>query len=218
MSLTLPVAIPSSSCGYTVEHRGDCVLVFGPVPISALVALTKLVPKNAVMDLQLQRIAKCTVAMGLRQDTKKLIEEMTPQAIENARLSYLGTGLTEAATRWLAIGERGASSDAMFLALTDIAPIDAKSDPLAHPYDPDDLRRCRLLLDQVPELADKLEKLSTISPVWARIGTEWESLCRIMDEESPDWRNGGGKAPRTYQLIKNITDRSVDRTLECPTL
>lgn len=125
MSLVVPVEINYSSRSYTVEHRGGCILVFGPIPISDLVALTKKLPKQAIMDLKLQRIAKCSMALGLKQNTKKLVEEMTPQAIENARLSYLGTGLSETATRWLAIGERGASSDAMFLALTGIAPIDA---------------------------------------------------------------------------------------------
>ena len=82
----------SSVTRYTVEHRGKCVLVFGSIPASALVALTKLVSKKAVMDIQLSRIAGATMAMGLLVDTKLLIAELTPAAIEKARINYSGTG------------------------------------------------------------------------------------------------------------------------------
>lgn len=201
ISASLQMGQPGKA-SYTVEHHGNCILIFGAVPASAFAALTRLVPKKAVMDAQLARIAGCSLAMGLLKDTKGLIAELSPAAVEISRRNYAGTGLSEAAIQWLGVGERGASSDAMFLGLTGIRPIDMVGEATAYPHDPDDLWRCRLLLEQVPELNSKLPDLRNISPIWVRLVASWDELCRTMDAESPYWREGKGRAGQTYELLQ----------------
>jgi len=192
----------SDKTSYTVEHRGNCVLVYGAVPVSAFSALTKMVPRKAVMATHLAQIAGCNLAMGLPDDAKALAAELAPGAIAKAYRQYAGTGLSEAAIRWLAVGERGASSDAMFLRLTGIRPLNMNGEIAAHPHDPSDLGRCRLLLEQVSELSALLPDMANLSPIWARIVVGWDDLCEVMDTESPQWREGKVRAERTYELLQ----------------
>lgn len=194
---------------YTVEHRGNCILVFGEIPISAFSALTKLAPENSIMDTQLARIAGCNLAMGLIEDTKALRASMRDAAIERTRNIYASTGLSDEAVRWIAVGERGSSSDAIFLNLTGIRPQDMKGKETAHPHDPDDLSRCRLLLKQVPELAARIGEMNSVSKEWSALTAKWEEMCSMMDEESPEWINGKGSAPNTYEILKECLAASA---------
>jgi hypothetical protein len=99
-------------------------------------------------------------------------------------------------TRWLIHGERGASTMAM------VAHIAGDGGTVDHPYDPDDLRRCRLLVEQVKLIRENLQLMTTCSPVWAQIVAHWDELCSLMDEEAPEWRMCRGRAPKTYALLK----------------
>jgi hypothetical protein len=192
----------AASVGYRIEHHGNCILIFGGVPMSKFGALTKLVPKNSIMDTQLARIAGASFAMGPKEETKALVASMSDVAINQARARYVGTGLNEEAVRWLAVGEHGSSSNALFFRLTGIKPQDMDGDELAHPHDPDDLSRCRLLLEQVPELSARIGEMSGVSAEWAVLTSKWDGICRLMDEESPEWRNGKGSAPKTYTMME----------------
>ena len=125
----------------------------------------------------------------------------------NARIAARATlGLTSppggvfivpaAAIEWLRAGERGMSSEAIFARLTGI-PIESEKN---HPHDADDLRRCRALLDAVPEFAARLGEMSDVSERWAKLVKVWPRLCAIMDEETAAreaWRAAGqfGAAP-----------------------
>lgn len=191
-----------TSTSYRVEQHGDCILVFGAVPLSKFSALTKMVPENSVMDTRLARIADASFAMGPKEETAALISSMSDVAIERARAMYAGAGLSDEAVRWVAVGERGSSSDAVFLRLTGIKPRNMNGDVTAHPHDPDDLRRCRLLLEQVPELAARIGSMVEVSKEWAALVAKWDALCRTMDDEAPGWRDGEGRSPGTCALIK----------------
>lgn len=57
---------------YTVEHRDNCVLVTGPVPVRAVGALSKLVPDGSVLDHELGKALGATFALGLPDDLMKL--------------------------------------------------------------------------------------------------------------------------------------------------
>lgn len=110
--------------------------------------------------------------------------------------------LPPGAVDWLANGERGNSSEAIFARLTGL-PIGG-SRCTSHPLDPADLRRCRLLLEAVPAFRARLEEVADVSPVWAALVARWDEVCSLMDEEAPDWRDGSGGAPRTYALMGEI--------------
>lgn len=109
--------------------------------------------------------------------------------------------LSDAAIQWLALGERGVSSEAIFAKLTGI-PVRDYRWLNTHPHDPDDLYRCRKLLEAVPEFRARLSEMATVSPVWAALVEHWDELCTLMDLEAPDWRMRGTWAPNTYQRMK----------------
>lgn len=195
-------ACKAVAANYRVDYHGNCILVFGAVPVSEFGALIRLVPKDSVMDTRLASIAGASFSMGPREETTALIASMSDAAIEKARVMYADTGLSNEAVRWIAVGERGSSSEAIFLKLTGIKPYNMNGDATAHPYDPDDLRRCRLLLEQVPELAARIGGMGEVSKEWAALVAKWDVLCRTMDDEAPEWRDGGGRSPDAYALMK----------------
>src|SRR3546814_9427646 len=92
-------------------------------------------------------------------------------------LSQLGTSVSEAAARWLVQGERGLSSMAIFSHLTGYP-----GNKQNHPRDPDDLRRCRKLLEQVPEFrSPRFDLMANVSEIWSGFVTQWDDLCEVMD-------------------------------------
>jgi len=111
--------------------------------------------------------------------------------------------LSESAVLWLADGERGSSSNTIFQHLTGVSA--AGRWGISTPSDPDDLRRCRLLLEQVPEFKEQFAKMKTCSEVWARLVDEWDELCALMDEECEGWPpKFGSSAQLTYKRMKKL--------------
>jgi len=197
-------AQPETATQYTIEHRGNCILVFGSVPATAFVALAKLAPRKAVLSTRLAHLAGCSAAMGLSSDVDRLSRELEPAAIARTARRYAGAELSDDVIRWLAIGHRGASSNAMLVHLAGYVPNGAEVDfdPASHPHDPDDLNRCRLLLDQVPEIAPRLGNMAAVSPAWAGLVSHWNELCSTMDKETRGGRRG--RAEATYALMRRL--------------
>ena len=105
--------------------------------------------------------------------------------------------------RWLASGPRGISSNTMIMHLTGIPTMGRGF--MDHPHDSDDFRRCRLLLEQVPELQAKLPAMATCSPAWKALIEHWAELCALMDGEIADWRgNIWAFGERTSARIKAL--------------
>jgi len=99
---------------------------------------------------------------------------------------------------WFAVCEVGASSKVMAMAVIDM-PHDR-----SHPYDPDDLNRCLLLLEFVPEILSRMEKVAAISDTWAALIGRWSEVEQcFLDEVGLNWTKGN-KAPRTFDLMKEI--------------
>lgn len=107
----------------------------------------------------------------------------------------------DSAIEWLRNGERGSSSETIFYCLTQL-PIKRWSS--TYPSDPDDLRRCRLLLDTVPEFRARLGEMAQVSQQWAALVAHWDELCALMDEEAPS-----GQCPKTYARMIQL--RKVTR-------
>lgn len=185
---------------YTIEHRGDCVLITGAVPVTALSALIKLVPKNSVMSPDVARIWGATFAFGPEEDLQELRE--AGEIVAMQREKQANPCLPQDALQWLAFGERGISSETILSCLTGANILHMHK--WSHPYDPADFRRCRLLLEAVPELADRLHMMSAVSPQWAALVRDWHGICTAMDAEIPNWRTpkSSDGAPHTYELIK----------------
>lgn len=114
----------------------------------------------------------------------------------------MSLNLSDNAVMWLATGERGLSSETLFTFLTGV---DAEGDHgHNHPWDVADLCRCRLLLDQCPELVSCLPRVAAAGQEWSALVARWDELCAVMDDENPDWRRSWRATPKTYALMKEI--------------
>ena len=105
---------------------------------------------------------------------------------------------------WLAVGERGISSNA--IALTTLG-----LHPTGHdawwPVDPADLRRCLLLLEQVPETRENgLLVLAKGCPRWAALVKVWDRLSTTLRSEIGETLPPRGSAPKTYALMEEALD------------
>lgn len=99
---------------------------------------------------------------------------------------------------WFATGRVGASSKAMACAVADL-PHDK-----SHPYDPDDLNRCLLLLEAVPEIRNQMDKVASISGTWGKLVARWDEVEQcFLDEVGLNWCKARS-APKTYELMKQI--------------
>lgn len=119
------------------------------------------------------------------------------------------SALPPAAINWLANGERGVSSNSLLSVMYDI---DALGDGCRDaPHDPADLRRCRLLVDALPDGRTRLLSVSNVlATARSRVAIlktieHWDVLCAVMDAEVPDYRHPEGRsAPKTYAAMKAL--------------
>lgn len=197
--IEMPTAGPNE---YTVRHQDGCTLIFGSVPLSEIASLIKRAPKKSMLEPTLARMAGANLAYGLRADLDALIEKMKPEALAREKSRRAGSGLSDAAIEWLAVGERGMSSETLFQHLT--GRYVRGGTEAHHPYDTDDVRRCRLMLEKCPEIAAKFAGARTLSPTWARLVDAWPAICTEMDRDAPNWRDADRKirpTKKTDQLI-----------------
>jgi hypothetical protein len=184
------------------KQEGVVVLGFGPQPMDFISKATKLCGKGAVMCPDTARMTGANMAAGTPEALEMLRERLAIGALA-VTLEEHGDQLSQNALAWLAIGRRGLSSNTLFTFLTGV---NAENEDYGHyyPRDPDDLSRCRRLLEQCPELISCLPRVAAAGPEWAALVPRWDEVCALMDEESPEWREGRGRAPKTYALMKDI--------------
>jgi hypothetical protein len=190
---------------YTVTERMGCRLVQGDIPLQAMASLGNGMPKDAVMDAHAARMLDVILALGRPADLKALCSDPLVREAAHDRARIVGAGLSESAIEWLAFGEQGLSSKAIFQHLTGVIICRAGSEK-ATPSDPSDLARCRKLLDRVPEFQPRLHELANISPAWRNLVAEWTDLCASMDRELPKWRERGGSMPSTYAQMCALSE------------
>ncbi|AUR95169.1 hypothetical protein NVP1201B_64 [Vibrio phage 1.201.B._10N.286.55.F1] len=101
---------------------------------------------------------------------------------------------------WFATGRVGSSSKCMATYLTtEVIP------PYGdYPHDPDDLNRCLLLLEAVPELRDYLPQMANVNKQWKELVDNWDALesC-FINEVGLNWCKGS-RAPITYKAMKQM--------------
>lgn len=109
-------------------------------------------------------------------------------------------------TTWLARGERGISSEAIVEQLTGERIGHGYHRGDDHPYDPSDLRRCMLLLDQ-HDLAKLVFPGAMVSRSrsWAALDAVWDELIELLREEM---KREDGKAPKTYARMREVLDEA----------
>lgn len=198
MSLNMPIELLAEAeadavRSYSVSRQGNCILVRGAIPMDDFCALAGLRPTD-VVSVHLGRLAGATFAWGAPADVDALVAKLTAQA-DVAGLTPL--------QRWLAIGQRGASSDAI---VTRLRCVQVSGDPKAHPCDVGDFARCVRLLDEVPDLQVDLGRMADLSPVWAALVFWWPALTELFLSEAPaDWKTAEQwKMPKTYAMLQEV--------------
>ena len=182
----------------TTETIGTVVLGFGPQPLDWISKAAKACGKDAVMDPTVARMAGANLAAGTPKALELLRQRLEAGALEAQQKA--NPDLSGAAVVWLSQGQRGLSSETVFQHLTGVCCLGEswKSGLPYVPSDPDDVRRCRLLLQQVPDLAPLFPKMAQASPQWAALVREWDAICKAMDS---------GNNEHAYQLIKSAISR-----------
>jgi len=104
---------------------------------------------------------------------------------------------------WLANGEVGISSEAIAFKMLGIN----KTPTFAnHPRDPEDIRRCFILVDLSPEIRNRLGEMREISGRWSAIVNNWDKIRDQLIEEVGDYSGDctEKKAPKTCELMRSI--------------
>ena len=110
-------------------------------------------------------------------------------------------GKLENIIAWFDSGERGLSSEAIAFAAL------GRRSRLHHPLDPDDLRRCLLLLRMAPEASEGLSKLALFSAEWAALVRWWSILDILLKHEIGVDLPNRGAAPATFHLMHMLQGR-----------
>jgi hypothetical protein len=102
--------------------------------------------------------------------------------------------LRERMSWWKERGEHGISSETIYSAF-------AGGQPryMNVPVDPDDFRRCKLLLDLIPEWRADLGKVSARYPWFAPMIAQWDEIERLYNLEV-----ASGQAPKCYALMEKL--------------
>lgn len=188
--------------------REGCRIVYGHMPLVEFLRLLRQADDSEVLDAGVARMLDATAVIGLPDALARLRRQESPAAIERVR-AQLGRDalrLDPHSLRWLAAGEHGPASLALFVLLTGVRPRDYRGTPRDLPRDANAFRRCRLLIEQVPALRQALPVLATRVgepgvAEWAALAEAWDDLCAHMDHEAPDWRRGSVKAPALTAMM-----------------
>jgi len=98
---------------------------------------------------------------------------------------------------WLDNGERGISSETIFQTLSGRV---IRKDKGCHPHDPDDFKRCYMLLKAIPEWKNDLHKLKDLSMEWNNLVENWDVLTEMLEEQLSSKKDNG-----MYELMEKLT-------------
>lgn len=196
---------PKTTTADSAETIGTVVLGFGPQPLDWLTKASKACGKGAVIAPDIARMAGANLAAGDPAALDLLRSRLEAGAIDATAEQHPSAAQFRGGLRWLALGERGLSSDALFQCLTGVKIVRNKHDATAHPLDPADLRRCILMLETVRPGTDRSTYVADMSNEWAKLQANWRTLVDTFEAECPNWRGKGPwDAPKTYALMKQI--------------
>lgn len=115
--------------------------------------------------------------------------------------------LSSNAELWVKNGERCAAAETIFTYCTGVDVLSDHGESLPHTME--DLRRCRLMFETVPELRSCLPRVAVLSREWAEVVNFWDDLCMLQDLEDPDWRERAGRAPQAQAMLNHFTGREA---------
>lgn len=182
---------------YTIEVRDGVTIVRGSMEMMAMSKLLLEQPKGCFLNTDLSRILGALVAFGKPEDTEALLAKVKLTNTDRA------PGLPADAAEWLANGEQGLSSMAIFVSYFGGSQTDLRT-----PGDPSDLGRCLNLLKQVPSIPS-VEHMRQVSPAWNALVDDWLVLSRSYEREYSAPENHQRTAPTTYALLKEALKKGA---------
>ena len=190
--------------------REGCRLVYGHMPLAEFLNLLRQAHDSEVLHPGLARMLGATAVVGPLDARARIRRQETPAAVERVReqLGRAALLLDLYSLRWLAAGEQGPASLALFVLLTGVRPRHYRGTTTEDiPREANAFRRCRLLIEQVPALRRALPVLAQRVAEqgvaeWAAIAEAWDDLCAQMDHEAPDWRHRPIKARGVTAMLK----------------
>ena len=197
--MSFGMSINMNDTEYSVKESRGCTFIYGSIPIPEFAAISKRQEQGAIISGDLARMTGATFTIGMPEDIRAYKDAISDEVIARTRNMYDTFGLSDMAVEWLAVGEQGSSSQAMFYAITGVMPQRfSQGTRRSHPHDPDDFSRCYKLVKVVPELSSQLGKVAELSDTWATIILEWDNLCALFEE---------GNNEHLYQKLKSLTKR-----------
>lgn len=201
---------------YRIVMREGCRLVYGHMPLPEFLHLMRAAGDSEVLHAGLARMLGATAVIGPPEALARIRKQETPAAMGRVR-AHLGRAalrLDLEAVRWLAAGEHGPSSLALFVLLTGVWPPRHLGSEDELPRDANAFRRCRLLIEQVPSLKRALGALARRVgeprvAQWAALAEAWNDICRQMDHEAPNWRERVGKATGVTAMLACFREVAV---------
>lgn len=102
---------------------------------------------------------------------------------------------------WISNGETGISSKTIWSVMMRTAEPHSKDawGRYRYPLDPSDFRRCRLLLDLIPEWRERLQEVADMFPTWQGLVDNWGELDALYDEEAAQ-----NNAPKLYKRMQDL--------------
>lgn len=111
----------------------------------------------------------------------------------------LNTSIEDRMRWWMEHGERGSSSLFLFATIGriyDRSIADHVKHNSQHPCDPDDFRRCYLLLKALPEWKSQLYRAKRGSVHWNSLIEHWDELTEMFERQDP----------KMYERMQQLTN------------
>lgn len=110
--------------------------------------------------------------------------------------------MTQAEEAWTRSPERTKASDTLFSYLSGH---DIRADHKDHhPTTIAELRSCRLMLEDLPHLRPKLNRMAHVNKYWLELVNFWDDLCFIHEIDDDNWRAECGKAKNAQHMLNNL--------------
>lgn len=139
-----------------------------------------------------------TAMMKTFVKTHKTCEKTWIEPVPTPHMENTPHAIITNAKWWVKNGEHGTSSKTMYNCLY-MGPDKLPNDRPSHPQDPDDFRRCYLLLQAVPQWKNDLQKLKSLSPVWDKLVDHWDKLTELLEDQLKNKKANG-----MYELMKSL--------------
>ncbi len=102
---------------------------------------------------------------------------------------------------WIVKGEVGVSSKTIWSVMIGIETTPGQHCGFTYnvPLDPDDFRRCHILLRLFPKWRKRLNEVAKVFPRWKPMVDNWAKMTELFEQEHPS-----GKAPKLYDFMQEL--------------